>query len=106
MAITVYKQKNIDKNLKKKKKWDFFLKKLGFFSEKSWYGEEFTKLRPETESRNSGDHEFWNHEMRGSPVAVIWADLSENWSKMFTSVLEINVEYYNPQTVIQWLQYF
>ena len=46
MAITVYKQK----------------------TSKSWNGEEFTKLRPETESQNSGDHELWNHEMRGSPV--------------------------------------
>ena len=31
-------------------------------------GGEFTKLRPETESWNSGDHELWNHEMRVSPV--------------------------------------
>ena len=23
---------------------------------------------PETESRNNGDQEFWNHEMRESPV--------------------------------------
>ena len=71
MAITVYKQKTINKNLKTKKNpkfffWNFFF--LGFFSEKSWNGEEFTKLRPETESRNSGDHELWNHEMRGSPI--------------------------------------
>ena len=26
------------------------------------------ELRPETESRNGGDHELWNHEMRGFPV--------------------------------------
>ena len=35
---------------------------------KSWNGEEFTESVPETESRNSEDHKFWNHEMRGSPV--------------------------------------
>ena len=29
---------------------------------------------PETKSRNSGDHELWNHEMRGSPV--IWLVLN------------------------------
>ena len=39
-----------------------------FFSSKSWNWEELTKLRPETESRNRGDHELWNHKMRGSPV--------------------------------------
>ena len=26
------------------------------------------EMRPETESRNSGDQELWNHEMQGSPV--------------------------------------
>ena len=25
-------------------------------------------MLPETKSRNSGDHELWNHEMRGPPV--------------------------------------
>ena len=29
---------------------------------------EFTRLRPETKLRNSGDHELKNHEMRGTPV--------------------------------------
>ena len=28
------------------------------------------EMRPETESRNSGDHELWYHEMQGSPVIV------------------------------------
>ena len=27
------------------------------------------------QSRNSGDHEFWNHEMRGSPVFIKYFDL-------------------------------
>ena len=50
-------------------KSEIFPKKifLDFFS-KSWIGGEFTKLRPETESRNRGNHKLWNHEMRGSPV--------------------------------------
>ena len=72
MAITVCKQKlsKIVENLKffqKISKKKFF---FGFFFSKSWNGGEFTKLRPETESRNRGDHELWNHEMRGSPVLV------------------------------------
>ena len=71
MAITLYKQKlSIKvKNLKKIPKK--ILKKIffgGFFLSKSWNGGEFTKLRPETESRNSGNHKLWNHKMRGSPV--------------------------------------
>ena len=33
-------------------------------------GREFTKLVPETELWNSGNHKFWNHEMHGSPVIV------------------------------------
>ena len=57
------------KSKKSKKKSHFFLLFLIFFS-KSWNGEEFTKLRPETESPNSGDHELWNHEMRGSPLHI------------------------------------
>ena len=32
-------------------------------SSKSWNVEEFTQLRPVTESRNSGDQKLWNHEM-------------------------------------------
>ena len=49
MAITVYKQKTVNVNLKKK----------CFFSSKPWNGEELTKLRPETKSpivksRNAG----------------------------------------------------
>ena len=35
---------------------------------KSRNGGEFMKLVPETESWNSEDQEFWNHEMRGSHV--------------------------------------
>ena len=33
-------------------------------------GKEFTILVPETELWNSGDHKFWNHEMRWSPLVV------------------------------------
>ena len=45
---------------------------LGFFFSKSWNGGKFTKLRPEIESRNGGDHELWNHEIRGLPVLKIF----------------------------------
>ena len=54
---------------------DFFFPKFffGFFfsflRSKSRNDGEFTNLMPEIESRNGGDHEFWNHEMRGSPVS-------------------------------------
>ena len=44
-----------------------FLKNWIFFW-KSWNRVEFTKLQPETKSRNSRDHQFWNHEMWGPPV--------------------------------------
>jgi hypothetical protein len=27
------------------------------------------KLRPETKSRNSGDHKLWNHKIWGSPLS-------------------------------------
>ena len=39
---------------------------------KSRNREDFTNLVPEIKSRNSGDHEFWNHEMRGPPV--LWQE--------------------------------
>ena len=60
-----------------KKLWIRILKKVHkIFSKKeknrnswkSWNGEEFPKLIIKPESRNSGNHELWNHEMRGSPV--------------------------------------
>ncbi len=41
------------------------------------------KLMPATKSRNKGDHEFWNHEMWGSPV------LSKVLSKMQTSAVKV-----------------
>ena len=41
-----------------------------FLESKSWNGREFPKLRLETESRNSGDHKFWNHEIQRIPC--IW----------------------------------
>ena len=64
-TIYEYKQKTIQKNI--------FLKKyfLWVYFSKSWNGREFMKLRPKTESRSSWDHEFWNHEMRGSLVYSI-----------------------------------
>ena len=40
---------------------------LEHIKESSWNGMEFTKMTG-TESQNSGDHEFWNHEMQESPV--------------------------------------
>ena len=71
IAITVYQQKAIQNSWK----FEIFSEKISeknfffwiFFS-KSWNEGEFTNLRPETESRNRGDHELWNHEMRGFPV--------------------------------------
>ena len=66
MAITVYKQKKTIKKVGKKIRKFFLKKKIFwiFFSKLN----QFTKLRPETESRNSGDHELWNHKMQESPV--------------------------------------
>ena len=55
MTITVYKQKTINKNLKKK----------------SWN-------KPKIVSRNNGDHELWNHKMQGSPVARNLLETKEN----------------------------
>ena len=61
MAITLYKQKlsikvkNLKKNSKKKSEKNIF---FGIFSFKimKWRG--IHELRPETGSRNSGDHEL------------------------------------------------
>ena len=49
---------------------EFFLIFFYIFFSKSRNCEEFTKLRPETESRICEDHELWNHEMRGPPVLI------------------------------------
>ena len=71
MAITVYKKGTIkQKQLRCEVFPKISEKKIffGFFFSKSWNEGEFTNLRPETESRNRGDHELWNHEMRGFPV--------------------------------------
>ena len=57
--------KKIPKNFRKFSKKIFF---FAFFGSKSRNGGEIHEIRPETESRNSGDHEFWNHEMGGPPV--------------------------------------
>ena len=50
------KKKNSEK--KKFQKKIFF---LDFFLQNH-------EIWPQTESRNSRDHELWNHEMRGAPV--------------------------------------
>jgi hypothetical protein len=49
-------------------KWNFLI-----FFLKIMKGGEFTKLGPETESRNGGDHKFWIHELRGSPVYRLYS---------------------------------
>ena len=106
MAITVYKQKTMNKNFEKKiqkicEKQLFFW----FFSSKSWNGEEFTKLRPETESRNSGDYELWNHEMRGSPVYGDWFmtfGLSKDKVPFFTYFWPIFDENFHIKTIRPW----
>ena len=53
-------------NLAQRWSWHFF---MDFFYQNLEKGE-FTKLRPETESRSSGNHELWNHEIQGSPVST------------------------------------
>ena len=55
---------------KNEKKLFHFFFIIFYFFWKSWNGREFTKLVLETESRNSRDQEFWNHEMRRSLVLV------------------------------------
>ena len=71
MAITVYKQKTINKNWKQKKNPKKNSEKK--ISEKKFFFWIFFlqnhEIWPQTESRNGGDHELWNHEMRGSPVS-------------------------------------
>ena len=41
-------------------------------------------MKKKPESRNSGDHELWNHEMQGSPVVLT----TVNWAKisMYTNM--------------------
>ena len=68
----LYKKKDTKKSRKNPENfpkifWNKFF--FDFFISKSRNREEFTKFNLENESRNSGDHEFWNHEMRGSPVS-------------------------------------
>ena len=64
MAITVYKQKTLNKI--------FFLNFRNFFfflfSFSIFFLFQNHELRPKTKSQNSGEHEFRNHEMWGSPV--------------------------------------
>ena len=75
----------LNMNFKQTKKiWKIFQKFfkknlfLLFFCSKTWNGGEFKNLMPETESRNKGDHELWNHEMWGSPV-VSKLQILKNW---------------------------
>ena len=65
MAITVYQQETMNKFKQEKPKKNLF----GFFSSK----------RPELESRNSGDHELFYHEMQGSPVVYICVKWHADW---------------------------
>ena len=58
--------------------WQFFFKIM------KWWG--FHKIGAEAESRNSGDHELWNHEMRGSPllpINVLGKSMSTKGTKQF-----------------------
>ena len=56
------------KNHLKKMPVNFSKKKFAFFCENPEMAGNSWNLLPETESWNSGDHKFWNHEMWGSPV--------------------------------------
>ena len=64
----LYVKKKLWISIWKKKSKKILIFSLIFL--KSWSGEEFTKLRPETESRNSGDHKLWNHKIQGFPVQL------------------------------------
>jgi hypothetical protein len=35
---------------------------------------------PETELPNGGDHELWNHEMRGSPFFMVIVVVKSSWN--------------------------
>ena len=76
--------KTKSKNLKfSEKNPDFF---FNFFS-RSWNGGDFHEIGPQTESRNSRDHDLWNHEMQGPPVlwhfiwwhVIWWHVILEKW---------------------------
>ena len=64
LHFMILKKKSKKKNPKIFQKNFFF----AFFLVKipKWRGNH--EFMPKTESRNGGHHEFWNHEMRGSPV--------------------------------------
>ena len=62
---------------RKKSKIFFF---FGFFFFSKFFFDFFFRnheMRPKMESRNSGDHELWNHEMQGFPVVLSSAN---RWS--------------------------
>ena len=59
--------KKIQKNFRKISKKNFF---FAFFLVKILKWRENSQIWGLKQSRNSGDHEFWNHEMRGSPVVL------------------------------------
>ena len=57
-------------------------------------------MRPKMESRNSGDHELWNHEMRGFPVVLEYyiensGGLAVNTAMQFTMQLKCIGTYIN-----------
>ena len=88
-------------------KKDAATKNVYNFFWKSWNGREFTKLVPETESRIRENHEFWNHEMWGSPV-VFYVGLllhRPTFTKeplVFSSAFHLNLEYECIYCVFKW----
>ena len=45
------------------------------------------EIWPQTESRNSGDHELWNHEMRGFPVFFLFPEQQKMLLKNLKTLL-------------------
>ena len=72
---------NNDENWKKNPEKKFFF--FAIFFSKSRNGEDFHEISAETKSRNSGDHEFWNHEMWGPPVNFLVNFLRAHLQKQY-----------------------
>ena len=58
---------------------------------KLWNCGEFTKLMPEKESRNIGDHKLWNKKMQESPVHTTKRLLG--WWLLYTQI-PLNIHYH------------
>ena len=90
--IPLYMKKDTNKHQKSEKNPKnfliFFLTFLTFFILISRNREEFTKLNLENESRNREDHEFWNHEMRGSPVVLTIFSQNSNFFEVQHELIE------------------